>query len=61
MIKPFQFLKETRLELKHVVWPTRTRAIMYAVIIILFSLAMGYMLFGFDALFRELLKLIIVK
>jgi preprotein translocase SecE subunit len=56
-----QFLINTRTELKHVVWPTRARAITYALIIIVFSLVLGYVLFGFDALFRELLKLIFVK
>jgi len=53
-----QFLINTKNELKHVVWPTRTRAITYAIIIIVFSLALGYMLFGFDTIFRELLKAI---
>ena len=52
-----QFLINTRNELKHVVWPTRARAFTYALIIIVFSLVLGYVLFGFDALFRELLKL----
>lgn len=56
-----QFLINTRNELKHVVWPTRARAITYAIIIIVFSLVLGYVLFGFDAIFRELLKLIFVK
>lgn len=56
-----QFLINTRAELKHVVWPTRARAISYALIIIVFSLALGYILFGFDAIFRELLKSIFVN
>lgn len=60
-MKPIQFLKETRIELRHVVWPTRRRAFMYAAIIIIFSLALGYMLGGFDALFREVLKTVVVK
>ncbi len=60
-MKPIQFLKETRTELRHVVWPTRRRALLYAIIIILFSLALGYMLGGFDALFRELLKSVVVR
>ena len=60
-MKPIQFLKETKAELRHVVWPTRRRALVYALIIILFSLALGYMLGGFDALFQELLKAVVVK
>lgn len=60
-MKPLQFLKETRSELRYVVWPTRTRAITYAVIIIIFSLAVGYVLGGFDQLFRLILKSFILK
>lgn len=60
-MKPIQFLKETRGELRHVVWPTRRKAIIYAVIIILFSVALGYMLGAFDELFRVLLKSVIIK
>jgi len=56
-----QFLINTRNELKHVVWPTRTRALVYAAIIIVFSLVVGYVLFAFDELFRQLLKAIFIK
>ncbi len=60
-MKPIQFLKETRGELKHVIWPTRPRAVMYAAIIIVFSLALGYGLGAFDQLFRFILKTVIIK
>ncbi|MBP6974934.1 MAG: preprotein translocase subunit SecE [Candidatus Pacebacteria bacterium] len=60
-MKAIQFLKETKIELRHVVWPTRRRALTYALIIIVFSLALGYMLSGFDVLFRELLKTVVVR
>lgn len=60
-MKPIQFLKETQQELRHVVWPTRTRAILYTIIIILFSLGIAYMLGGFDALFRTILRTFIIK
>ena len=60
-MKPIQFLKDTRTELKHVVWPTRTRAITYAAIIIGFSLGLGYLLGAFDTLFQEILKTIFIK
>jgi preprotein translocase SecE subunit len=60
-MKPIQFLKETRTEMKHVTWPTRRRAVLYAVLIILFSVAMGYLLGGFDALFQALLKTVVTK
>ncbi|HWC57417.1 MAG TPA: preprotein translocase subunit SecE [Candidatus Paceibacterota bacterium] len=60
-MKPLQFLKETRNELKHVIWPTRFRAITYTIIIIVFSLAVGYLLGGFDQLFRVILRSVVIK
>lgn len=61
MAKPIQFLKETRAELKQVTWPSRSRAIVYAVVVIVFSLVVGYLLGGFDALLQAALKSIIIK
>lgn len=61
MIKPFQFLKQTKNELTHVTWPTRLRAIVYSLIVIVFSLGVGYLLGGFDQLFRVLLRSVIIK
>jgi preprotein translocase subunit SecE len=55
------FLKETRNELRHVVWPSRRRAIAYTVIIIVLSVLLGYILSGLDTGFRALLGSIIVK
>ena len=55
------FLKETRNELRHVVWPSRTRTIAYTVIIIVLSLVLGYLLNGFDLGFRALLGHFIIK
>lgn len=55
------FLKSTRNELKHVVWPSRRRTIAYTVIIIVLSIALGYLLNGFDLGFRALLGHFIIK
>jgi preprotein translocase subunit SecE len=33
-----EYLKETRAEMKHVTWPTRSQAIYYTVVVILISL-----------------------
>jgi preprotein translocase subunit SecE len=60
-MKPIQFLKDTRTELRNVVWPTRTRAITYGLIIIGFSLGLGYLLGAFDMLFKEVLKVLFIK
>ncbi len=50
------FLKQTYTEMKQVVWPSRKRAVIYAIVVILFSAGLGYLLFGFDALFGVLLQ-----
>lgn len=53
------FFKGTYAEMKHVVWPTKKRAVIYALIVIIFSVALGYLLFGFDSLFRAILNSVI--
>ncbi|MES2224705.1 MAG: preprotein translocase subunit SecE [Patescibacteria group bacterium] len=55
------FLKETRSELRQTVWPSRSRVIAYTAIIIILSLALGYLMSGFDVAFRALLGSIIIK
>ncbi len=55
------FLKETKTELKHVVWPSRARTISYTIIIIVLSIALGYLMSAFDIGFRSLLGTLIVK
>lgn len=55
------FLKETKNELTHVVWPSRRRTIAYTVIILVLSLVLGYLLNGFDVGFRALLGHFIIK
>lgn len=55
------FFKETKNEMKYVVWPSRRRTIAYSLIIIVLSLALGYLLNGFDVLFRALLGHFIIK
>ena len=55
------FLKETRNELRHVIWPSHRRAITYTIIILVLSLVLGYLLNGLDVGFRALLAPFIVK
>jgi preprotein translocase SecE subunit len=47
-----KFLRETKAEMKHVIWPTKPKAVIYALVVIIFSVALGYLLFGFDQLFQ---------
>jgi len=46
------FFNKTKTEIAHVVWPTRKRAVIYTLLLLAFSLALGYLLFGFDFLFK---------
>lgn len=50
------FLKEVRLEMKKVNWPTRKEAVKYTLIIVGVSLAVAAFLGGLDYLFTTLLN-----
>jgi len=56
MSKVTSFFKGTLNEMKHVKWPSRKRAVIYALVVIIFSVGLGYLLSGFDALFRTILE-----
>jgi preprotein translocase subunit SecE len=57
--KVLHFFKNTYSEMKQVIWPSRKRAVTYALVVIVFSVALGYLLGGFDALFKVALAKII--
>ncbi len=46
-----QYLKDTRAELRHVAWPTRTQTIIYTVLVALLSVGIALYLGLFDFLF----------
>jgi preprotein translocase subunit SecE len=54
------FLKEVRIELKRVTWPTRQEAIKHTLVVIGLSLAVAAFLGGLDFLFSWLLKKFII-
>lgn len=56
MNKITSFFKQTYTEMKHVNWPTRRRAVLYAMAVMIFSVALGYVLGGFDMLFKFILE-----
>lgn len=58
-MKITQFLKETKGELKQVSWPSRRHLVIYTVVVIIFSLALGYLLGAFDTLFQVGLRSLI--
>ena len=58
--KAINFLKEVRVELKRVTWPTRKQTIKYTFIVIGFSLAVAAFLGGLDFLFAWLLNSFVI-
>ena len=52
-------VRDTRSELRKVVWPTREQAINLTLIVVAVSAAVGALLGGFDFLFGRLFELII--
>ncbi|MFN4181544.1 MAG: preprotein translocase subunit SecE [Candidatus Paceibacteria bacterium] len=59
MSKITEFFKETKGELKNVVWPGRKITIFYTIIVIVLSVLVAYFLGLFDFLFSLGLKQII--
>ena len=53
MKKLFNYLRETKGEMKHVNWPTKTQTIAYTILVIVLSLALAIYLGVFDFLFTE--------
>jgi preprotein translocase subunit SecE len=54
-----EYLKETKGELKHVSWPTRNQAVLFTVIVAVFSIVVAFFLGAFDYLFTMGVKLFI--
>ncbi|HBA45709.1 preprotein translocase subunit SecE [Candidatus Nomurabacteria bacterium RIFCSPLOWO2_02_40_28] len=59
MSKITDYFKETRTELKHVVWPSRSQTIYYTLIVIVLSVLVAYYLGIFDFIFSKGLEKII--
>ena len=53
------YFKETRSELKHVNWSTRSQAINFTALVIVFSLVVAFILAALDFFFVWLLRLAI--
>lgn len=50
------FLKDTRLELKKVTWPTKQETVNYTLMVIVVSLALALFLGGLDYIFQWILN-----
>jgi preprotein translocase subunit SecE len=59
MSKLSEYLQETKGELKHVSWPTRNQAILFTIIVVVFSIVVAAFLGAFDFIFTMGLKLFI--
>ena len=60
MSKVVEYLKETKTELKHVIWPTRTQTMAFTIIVIVLSVLVAYFLGIFDFIFSKGLEKIIL-
>ena len=56
---PRRFFRDTRSELRKVVWPTREQATNLTVLVCVASLAVGLFLGGLDLLFAQLFKMLL--
>ncbi len=59
--KIITFIKEARIELKKVNWPTKNQTINYTLIVVGVSVAVALFLGGLDYLFSSLLREFIIK
>ncbi len=55
----FTYFSETRNELKHIVWPSRTKTIALTSLVIILAVLVAYFQGLFDLIFTKLLTLII--
>lgn len=54
-----QYINETKAEMKHVSWPTRSQTILYTALVIVISVAVSAYLGLLDGIFKEAIKLFI--
>lgn len=57
MFNPVSFLKETKIELKKVTWPTRKEAVRLTEVVLIVSLIVMVYLGVLDYLFNQLVKI----
>ncbi|MEK7635161.1 MAG: preprotein translocase subunit SecE [Patescibacteria group bacterium] len=53
------YLKETKVELSHVNWPSRKQSIIFSLIVIVISVLVAFFLGLFDFIFSRILNLFI--
>lgn len=61
MNKITTFIKEARVELRKVNWPTREQTIKYTALVVGLSLAVAIFLGALDYLFEHIIKVFVIK
>lgn len=61
MSKIIAFLKDVKLELSRVNWPTRQQTVQYSLVVIAVSVVFALYLGGLDALFSLVLNKLLIK
>lgn len=61
MISPITYLKETRDEMKKVIWPSRDDVLRLTVIVIIISIVVGLYIGALDFLFTMILDTILSR
>lgn len=56
-----EFIKDVRLEMNHVKWPTRKETIILTILVVIISFGAAYFLGLFDFLFSKGLESILLK
>ncbi len=57
--KPVDFMREVKVELTKVVWPTKAQTIRLTVMVIIVTLVVGFFLGGIDFLLTELTRILL--
>lgn len=60
MSKITEYVKETKTELGHVVWPSKRQTVFYTIVVVVLSVLVAYLLGVFDFAFLQGLQKIIV-
>ncbi|MBU3969011.1 preprotein translocase subunit SecE [Patescibacteria group bacterium] len=59
-MKPVEYLKSIKTELKHVSWPTKKQAMAFSVIVVVISVATSLYLGFFDFIFSKILEFFVL-
>ncbi len=59
MANPFEYIRETKEEMKHVTWPSRKQTFTYTALVIVISVVVSIFLGAFDSLFTRVIETLI--